>query len=41
VSPEASLFQPPMLGDQGLLLGVTGTLHFQTASVSPSPKVTP
>lgn len=41
VSPEASLFQPPMPGDQGLLLGVTGTLHFQTASVSPSPKVTP
>lgn len=43
VSPEASLFQPPQAGDQGLTLGVTGTLHFQTVSVSqpPSPRVTP
>ena len=43
VSPEASLFQPPVAGDQGLTLGVSGTLHFQTVSVPPvqSPRVTP
>ncbi len=34
VSPEASLFLPPLPGDQGLTLGVSGTLHFQTVSVS-------
>ena len=28
-------------GDQGLTLGVTGTLHFQTVSFSVLPRVTP
>jgi hypothetical protein len=32
VSAGASLFLPPLPGDQGLNLGVTGTLHFQTVS---------
>ena len=43
VSPGASLFHPPVTGDQGLALGVTGTLHFQTlaASSPQSPRVTP
>lgn len=41
VSPGASLFHPPQPGDQGLTLGVSGTLHFQTVSVSQSPRVTP
>lgn len=40
VSSEASLFHPPQPGDQGLMLGVSGTLHFQTASAL-SPKVKP
>lgn len=38
VSSDASLFHPPLPGDQGLTLGVTGTLHFQTVSVSQSPR---
>ncbi|EER59388.1 hypothetical protein AcdelDRAFT_3039 [Acidovorax delafieldii 2AN] len=41
VSPEAGLFQPPLAGDQGLTFGVTGTLHFQTVSVSQSPRMAP
>lgn len=43
VSAGASLFHPPLAGDQGLALGVTGTLHFQTVSVSQSQsqRVTP
>ncbi len=40
VSSEASLFHPPQPGDQGLMLGVSGTLHFQTVSAL-SPKVKP
>lgn len=40
VSPEASLFHPPQPGDQGLTLGVSGTLHFQTVSAL-APKVKP
>ena len=41
VTPDAGLFHPPQPGDQGLTLGVTGTLHFQTVSVSSSTRVTP
>lgn len=41
VTSDASLFHPPQPGDQGLTFGVTGTLHFQTVSVSPSTRVTP
>jgi hypothetical protein len=41
VSPEASLFIPPLPGDQGLVLGVSGTLHFQTVSVSQPFRVKP
>ncbi len=41
VSPEASLFTSPLPGDQGLVLGVSGTLHFQTVSVSQPFRVKP
>lgn len=41
VSPDASLFLPPLPGDQGLALGVSGTLHFQTVSATQAPKVSP
>ncbi|PJI97094.1 hypothetical protein CLU85_1862 [Acidovorax sp. 69] len=41
VSPGASLFHPPLPGDQGLTLGVTGTLHFQAVSAFQSPRVKP
>lgn len=41
VTPDAGLFHSPQPGDQGLTLGVTGTLHFQTVSVSPSTQITP
>ena len=41
VTPDAGLFHAPQPGDQGLTLGVTGTLHFQTVSFSVLPRVTP
>lgn len=41
VSRDAGLFHPPQAGDQGLTLGVTGTLHFQTVSVSQTPRLRP
>ncbi len=34
VSKDAGLFNSPDAGDQGLSLGVTGTLHFKTAAVA-------
>lgn len=40
-SPETGLFQQPQLGDQGLTLGVSGTLYFQTVSVAQPPRVFP
>jgi hypothetical protein len=40
-SPETGLFQQPQPGDQGLTLGVSGTLYFQTASVAQPPRVFP
>ena len=40
-SPETGLFQSPQLGDQGLTLGVSGTLYFQTVSVAQPPRMFP
>lgn len=40
-SPETGLFQQPQPGDQGLTLGVSGTLYFQTVSVAQPPRMYP
>lgn len=41
VTNNAGLFHAPQPGDMGLTFGISGTLHFHTASVSPTPKVLP